>query len=423
MYCPSLKQLTLLIAMISSQNAASADRLLEDVPLPADVEVAEISDGNPNQRWLGAWTGAWGGSLKHVMVVESIAGEGEARVIYAIGDNLSLDIRRQWSRHVAEISGHKLQIAKGKFSATYELLPSGQAKAFYKLGEIRSFALLKRVALDELIDPGTRVDWTSGDSELVLTDLIEDGKPVHLEIVTFTPAGDGPFPLAVLNHGSTGRGTDPQSFTKTWVDPRLAVFLNERGWMVAFPQRRGRGRSEGLYDEGFYADRTRGYTCDSEISLRGAERALDDLYAAVAALRHRGDVAQSRILIGGQSRGGVLSIAYSGRHPDQVAGAINFVGGWLGDGCSSAHLVNTTLFKQGAGFGRQTLWLYGRNDPFYTIQHSRKNFEAFESAAGEGLFMEFDVPGGYGHGLIGYDALWSEPIERYLHSMAERDRR
>ena len=260
-------------------------------------------------------------------------------------------------------------------------------------------------------------------SELVLTDLIEDGKPVHLEIVTFTPAGDGPFPLAVLNHGSTGRGTDPRSFANTWFDPRLAVFLNERGWMVAFPQRRGRGQSEGLYDEGFYADRTRGYTCDSEISLRGAERALDDIYAAVAALRRREDVAQSRILIGGQSRGGVLSIAYSGRHPEQVAGAINFVGGWLGDGCPSAHLVNTTLFKQGAGFGRQTLWLYGRDDPFYSIQHSRKNFKAFESVAGEGLFMEFDVPGGYGHGLIGYDALWSEPIERYLRSIAERDQR
>ena len=409
----------LLIAMTSSQLAAATDRLVDDVPLPADVKIAESSVEPSYKHWLGLWTGAWGGSLNHVMVVESVADDGKASVIYAIGDNPSLGIRREWSRHVAKISDRRLKIAKGEFSATYELMSSGKIKAYYQFGEIRSFALLQKAALVELIEPGARVDWTSGESELVLTDLVEDGKPVRLEIVTFAPPGDGPFPLAVLNHGSTGWGTDPKSFAETWVDPGLAVFLNERGWLVAFPQRRGRGQSEGLYDEGFYADRTRGYTCDSEISLRGAKRALEDLDAAVNALRHRPDVAPSPILIGGQSRGGVLSIAYSGRRPEQVAGVINFVGGWLDDGCPSAHLVNTTLFKQGAGFGRQSLWLYGHDDPAYTIQHSRENFQAFKRVGGKGLFMEFDVPNGDGHGVIGYEALWSEPIERYLHSIIE----
>ena len=405
--------------MTSSQNAAAADLLVDEVPLPADVRIVESSAEAAGKHWLGPWTGAWGGHLKHVIVVESVANDGKARVIYAIGDNPSLGIRRQWNRHMAKISGRKLEIAKGDFSATYELMPSGRVKALYQFGKIRSVALLKKVALDELIEPGARVDWTSGESELVLTQLVEDGKPVRLEIVTFAPAGDGPFPLAVLNHGSTGGGTDAQIFAETWVDPGLAVFLSERGWLVAFPQRRGRGQSEGLYDEGFNADRTKGYTCNSEISLRGAERALDDLNAAIAALRRRGDVAKSRILIGGQSRGGVLSIAYSGKHPEQIAGAINFVGGWLGDGCPSAHLVNTTLFKQGASFGRRSLWLYGHNDPFYNIQHSRENFQAFESAGGRGLFMEFDVPSDYGHGVIGYESLWSEPLERYLRSIIE----
>jgi acetamidase/formamidase len=33
------------------------------------------------------------------------------------------------------------------------------------------------------------------------------------------------------------------------------------------------------------------------------------------------------ILIGGVSRGGVLSIAYAGMHPEEVSGVLNFVGG------------------------------------------------------------------------------------------------
>jgi len=59
-------------------------------------------------------------------------------------------------------------------------------------------------------------------------DLIEDGKPVRLEVAIFRPSGAGPFPLAVINHGSTNRGV-------TWFATDLADFLNDRGWIVAFP--------------------------------------------------------------------------------------------------------------------------------------------------------------------------------------------
>lgn len=263
---------------------------------------------------------------------------------------------------------------------------------------------------------------TRGQSELVATGLVEDGKPVRLEVVTFKPSGQGPFPLAVINHGSTGRGNNPALFTRTWFNLDLADFLNERGWLVAFPQRRGRGKSDGQYDEGFSPERAKGYTCDASTSLAGADRALRDIGAAVTALKRRPDVAASRILIGGQSRGGVLSVAYSGAHPEQIFGVINLVGGWVGDGCGTARTVNQGLFEQGAPFKRPTLWLYGRHDPFYAISHSRENFAAFQKAGGQGSFLEFDVPGGYGHGVIDHPQLWSAPIGTYLDSLAEKRR-
>jgi pimeloyl-ACP methyl ester carboxylesterase len=238
-------------------------------------------------------------------------------------------------------------------------------------------------------------------------------------VVIFRPNGAGPFPLAMFNHGSTGNGTKPALFTETLFDVGLADFLNDRGWIVAFPQRRGRGKSGGLYDEGFSADRRQGYTCDFDTSLLGAERALDDIAAAMAALKQRPDVAPSRVLIGGQSRGGILSVAYAGMHPDQIFGVINFVGGWMGTGCDTASRLNGTLFERGAHFYRPTLWLYGHHDPFYDIEHSRNNFALFQGAGGHGTLLEFDVPGGYGHFVLGAPELWEGPVAEYLSSLAD----
>ena len=65
----------------------------------------------------------------------------------------------------------------------------------------------------------------------------------------------------------------------------------------------------------------------------------------------------------GVSRGGILSITYAGMHPQEVAGVINFVGGWSGERCQFPN--NNTLFKRGAKFPCETLWLYGDDDPFF----------------------------------------------------------
>lgn len=193
--------------------------------------------------------------------------------------------------------------------------------------------------------------------------------------------------------------------------------------MVAFPQRRGRGKSDGLYDEGLAADRTQGYSCDPSRSLPGTDRALTDIEAAIAALQRRPDVAGKRLLIWGASRGGVLAIAYAGGHPQQIVGVINFVGGWENEyRCRTAKEINGALFERGAKYNRATLWLYGRGDMCYSIAHSRSNYETFTKAGGKGAFIEFDVPGGNGHFLAAYHELWREHVERYLETLEPVDR-
>lgn len=254
--------------------------------------------------------------------------------------------------------------------------------------------------------------------ERALTSLIEGGAPVTLEIVIFKPPGNGPFPTVVFNHGSTGNGNDPNLFRNTQAGGPVAKFLVDRGWLVAFPQRRGRGQSDGLYDEGFEQDRSR-YSCIASQSLPGVDRALEDVSAAVVFLKSRPDVMSSKMVIAGQSRGGILAIAYAGTWPDQFVGAINFVGGWMTDRCPNPEAINTVTFQRGGRFKKPTLWLYGENDPFYRLDHSRLNFDMFVASGGVGTFKTFRLANGKsGHTLISQPDLWEEAVDSYLHEVA-----
>jgi hypothetical protein len=64
------------------------------------------------------------------------------------------------------------------------------------------------------------------ESIMISTELRE--KPVRLEVVIYKPPGDGPFPLLVVNHVSTGRGNNPALFTQTFSNPGPAARCSDR---------------------------------------------------------------------------------------------------------------------------------------------------------------------------------------------------
>jgi dienelactone hydrolase len=249
--------------------------------------------------------------------------------------------------------------------------------------------------------------------------VIIDGQDVRLEMRIYKPSNQGRMPTLVFNHGSTGTGRDPKLFAKPQQFPELAQFFIQRGWAVVMPSRRGRGGSEGEYDEGFAINRSRGYSCDPSLSIPGADRALRDIEAAMRAIFTMPFVDRNRVIIGGASRGGILSIAYAGQHPEQVKGVINFVGGWLGYHCETVSTVNQEIFKRGARYPADTLWLYGDWDQFYPLFHSRENFAAFQAAGGNGVFHEFAPPPGLaGHRIVERPDLWGSVINAYLKGQA-----
>jgi dipeptidyl aminopeptidase/acylaminoacyl peptidase len=139
--------------------------------------------------------------------------------------------------------------------------------------------------------------------ETSMVPVTVDGQNVRLAMLIYKPSIEGKVPTLVFNHGSTGTGRDPSLFPKSVDFPQLARFFVERGWVVVLPSRRGRGGSEGEYDEGFETDRSRGYSCDPSLSIPGADRALRDIAVAMEAIQTMPFVDASRIVIGGQSRG------------------------------------------------------------------------------------------------------------------------
>jgi endonuclease YncB( thermonuclease family)/dienelactone hydrolase len=242
-----------------------------------------------------------------------------------------------------------------------------------------------------------------------------DGEQVKLATITYKPFGNGPFPTLIFHHGSTGRGRDPALFERPYDARALAGWFTARGWAVILPSRRGRGGSEGLYDEGFEPDRSQGYSCEPRRALAGAERALDDIDAITPMLLAQPFVDRARVAVGGLSRGGVLSVAWAGRQPEVPRAVINFVGGWLGEHCPAIDDVNADLFRRGSAFKRSTIWLYGYGDSLYSLRHSRANFTAFRAAGGKGAFREFVPPEGLdGHQIAAVPDLWTEALEGYL---------
>jgi dienelactone hydrolase len=405
-------------AAVSAETAwpptiAALQRGISESPvaavLPAGITITPPAADLPadRARFSGFWHGwACNGQACDVRIaVERITAEG-ATVSYA-GTSATQVVH---DRAEGRFAGEELHVPlKTGSRATLRLRTDGDMEfALWRAnGELASMGVLSQRAADYV----RRI-------ERVPTPWTEAGKPVTLEMVVYRPAAaTGPLPTAVFNHGSTGNGDRPEWFLHTWASVGLARHFTDKGWQVLFPQRRGRGKSDGLYDEGFLPGRER-YACEPELTLPGLERAAADLHVVMQHVQSRADVDAKRLVMGGVSRGGILSVVYAGMHPGSVRGVINFVGGWVGDRCAHADTVNGGLFRRGAASPLPVLWLYGDRDPFYALRHSRRNFEAFQSAGGRGEFIAYDTPAGEnGHLVHVRRELWRQRVDAYLEEV------
>jgi dienelactone hydrolase len=119
----------------------------------------------------------------------------------------------------------------------------------------------------------------------------------------YKPAGAGPFPAMLWNHGSE---KEPG-----W-QPELAAFYNAKGFVFFIPHRHGHGLSPGEYIVDRQKKFEEAHPNDREVVWKEQVRLLDeynpDVVAAVGWLKAQPYVDKSRIVMSGCSYGGIQTL-------------------------------------------------------------------------------------------------------------------
>ena len=230
-------------------------------------------------------------------------------------------------------------------------------------------------------------------------------KDINLDAALSKPVGNGPFPLFIWNHGSTGRGIISVKSSERYT--ALVKVLVNQGFAVIVPMRRGRGASGGYYGESEHT------MCDYSQNASGLERAMEDIDAVIAYAKTQPFIDSSRITIGGISRGGFLSVMYGAFRPGvPVTKVFNFVGGWTNDVCFN---FNGPMFERAGGARKvPALWVYGERDLNYSDDSIRGYAESFKRGGGEMIFRLYPHDLKDGHSIMLRHNLWLNEFLQFL---------
>jgi dienelactone hydrolase len=235
----------------------------------------------------------------------------------------------------------------------------------------------------------------------------------------FRPSGDGPFPLAIVNHGSPANASDRPGMPLPTFAP-ASNWLLENRYMVVLPLRRGYGETGGTWAEGYGG-------CGHADYYHAGLATAEDIQATLVFFRARADVARARALVIGYSAGGWGSLALASTNPEGVRAVLNFAGGRGGmqsnvPNCMPERLVDAAG-RYGATARIPSLWLYAANDKFFSPQLSKEMFDAYVRRGGKAEYAALPAFGADGHFLFTSAAgrkLWQPPVDAFLETLAAR---
>ncbi len=228
----------------------------------------------------------------------------------------------------------------------------------------------------------------------------------------YRPKGAGPFPLAVVNHGSE-QDLNARTAMRMPSFPAVTNWLLAHGYAVLVPERPGHGQTGGRYLE----DQGRCTTADYVGAGNGT---ADSIAAALRFMHTAASIRPTGVLLVGNSAGAWGALALAARQPDGVRAVINFAGGRGGhsggrplNNCSPDRLVAAA-----ATFGTTgripTLWLYAANDTYFPPDLSGRMADAYRNAGGNVEYHLLPAIPGEGHSLIADEAAWSAAVDAFL---------
>ncbi|MCV2356988.1 prolyl oligopeptidase family serine peptidase [Paucibacter sp. B2R-40] len=245
----------------------------------------------------------------------------------------------------------------------------------------------------------------------------------NLLVTTFKPNGPGPFPLLIISHG---RSSDKRSEYGRQRFESAARFFVRKGFAVAAPLRLGYGELAAL------GDPESSQSCDKALYGPALIAAAQQIIAVAQAMAAQPDIDGSRLVLVGQSVGGIATVAAAASRPAGLMAAINFAGGHggsptehRGEPCQSMKLKR--LFKHygelnanananaTADAPTPTLWIYTENDMYFAPHHSRAWAEAYRSGGGLVDYRLLPAIGDDGHRLFAAaNDVWQPLVDEFL---------
>jgi dienelactone hydrolase len=236
------------------------------------------------------------------------------------------------------------------------------------------------------------------------------------------PPGDGPHKMAIVNHGSPARPDQRPTMEPTACDREAARWFLDQGFAVAFPLRRGYGRTGGAWAEGYRSCATPDY-------FNAGLQTADDIEAAIAYARELSFVRKDAIVVVGQSAGGWGTLALASRNPEGVAAFVNVAGGRGGwrdnqpnNNCTPSALV-AVAGRYGERARKPVLWIYTPNDTFFAPDLSQAMYAAYTQSGGLGRFEMMGAYSNDGHNLffgVGGSRAWGPVVAKFLEEQGVR---
>jgi carboxymethylenebutenolidase len=242
---------------------------------------------------------------------------------------------------------------------------------------------------------------------------------LHLKAYLWTPAGRGPFPAVLFNHGSGGATADVTAGMQiTEAADILAPFFLKHGYAFLYPFRRGQGLSGNqapfLQDVLHREEEAQGKEARQHLqfTLLTTEQ-LDDVMAALAFLKSAPRIDSRRIAVAGHSFGGQLTLLAAERDP-AIRAAVTFA-------------AAASSWERSAELRERLIRAVGKTNAAILLIHAENDFS---TAAGRDLAAELErlhkshvlkiypavgLTSEEGHGMLYEDIpAWEDDVFKFL---------
>ena len=260
--------------------------------------------------------------------------------------------------------------------------------------------------------------------QVVKLPLLVDGKQFEVVTHVYKPPGEGPFPLVIFSHGRAPSRVDRAKLEYPVLVGHANYWLR-KGVAVVAPVRPGYGDTGGMDREDSGA-RWSGNVCSGAPDFsRVASRAGQTVVALHQWALQQPWVRKDRLLLEGQSVGGMTTVSVAALNLPGVVGAVNFAGGSGGNpedspasSCKPGNM-GKTYGELGKLVKVPNLWLYAENDQYWGPEAPRQWHEAFKAGGSDTQFIQTGPLAGHdGHALLTYGGkMWSVPLDAFVRKV------